>query len=50
LPVLRRFGVRTRREIDRERFVLKYLRGDFEGISLERARTAPGELLAAIAR
>lgn len=50
LPVLRRLGVRTRREIDRERFVLKYLRGDFEGISLERARAAPGELLAALAR
>lgn len=29
LPVLRRFGVRTMREIDEERFALKALRGDF---------------------
>ncbi|HEY0455628.1 MAG TPA: hypothetical protein VGE41_04595 [Verrucomicrobiae bacterium] len=32
LPVLRRFGIRTRREIDAEKFALKILRGDFEGI------------------
>ncbi len=30
LPVLRRLGVRTRAEIDRERFALKFLRGDFD--------------------
>lgn len=29
LPLLRRMGVRTRREIDREKFALKQLRGDF---------------------
>jgi hypothetical protein len=29
IPVLRRLGVRTRAEIDAERFALKYLRGDF---------------------
>lgn len=29
LPLLRRLGVRTRAEIDRERFALKALRGDF---------------------
>jgi hypothetical protein len=29
LPVLRRLGVRTRKEIDRERYALKALRGDF---------------------
>ena len=29
LPVLRRMGFRTRREIDREKFALKTLRGDF---------------------
>ena len=28
---LRRLGVRTRREIERERYALKALRGDFEG-------------------
>jgi hypothetical protein len=29
---LRRLGVRTREEIDRERYALKALAGDFEGI------------------
>ena len=32
LPALRRIGIRTRREIDAEKFALKVLRGDFEGI------------------
>ena len=32
LPLLRRLGLRTQDEIDRERFVLKALRGDFAGI------------------
>lgn len=30
LPVLRRLGVRTREEIDAEKYALKALRGDFE--------------------
>jgi hypothetical protein len=30
--LLRRFGIRSRREIDSEKFALKVLRGDFEGI------------------
>jgi hypothetical protein len=30
LPVLRRMGFRTREEIDREKYALKALRGDFE--------------------
>jgi hypothetical protein len=30
LPVLRRLGVRTRLEIEQERYALKILRGDFE--------------------
>lgn len=30
LPVLRRLGFRTRSEIDRERYALKALRGDFD--------------------
>lgn len=30
LPVLRRMGFRTREEIDREKYALKMLRGDFE--------------------
>jgi len=29
LPVLRRLGVRSRKEIDREKYALKVLRGDF---------------------
>ncbi len=32
LPVLRSLGVRTRKEIDREKFALKALLGDFENI------------------
>lgn len=34
LPLFRRFGVRTVREIDEERFALKALRGDFAAIDL----------------
>jgi len=33
VPVFRRLGVRTREEIDREKYALKALRGDFEGVS-----------------
>jgi hypothetical protein len=32
LPLFRRMGIRTQREIDEERFALKALRGDFEGL------------------
>jgi hypothetical protein len=32
LPVFRRLGIRTRREIDREKYALKYLRGDFDDL------------------
>ena len=32
LPILRRLGVRTRREIDCEKYALKAMRGDFEGL------------------
>jgi hypothetical protein len=32
VPVLRRLGVRTRGEIDREKFALKALRGDFQTV------------------
>lgn len=32
IPVLRRMGVRTMEEIDEERYALKALRGDFEGL------------------
>lgn len=33
LPVFRRIGVRTRREINREKYALKALRGDFDHAS-----------------
>lgn len=32
LPVLRRLGVRTQSEIDREKYALKALRGDFRSV------------------
>lgn len=31
VSLMRRMGIRTRREIERERYALKALRGDFEG-------------------
>jgi hypothetical protein len=34
LPFLRRLRVRTRGEIDRERFALKFLRGDFDHVRM----------------
>lgn len=41
VPLFRRLGVRTREEIDRERYALKVLRGDFEKIqTLPRADAA----------
>lgn len=36
IPVLRRLGVRTTREINHERFALKALRGDFDDINSKR--------------
>ncbi len=40
LPLLRRLGVRTRSELDREKFALKALRGDFKNIDIpERPKT-----------
>jgi hypothetical protein len=35
MPVFRRMGVRTAREIARERYALKALRGDFAGLGAE---------------
>ncbi len=32
IPLFRRLGVRTREEIDREKYALKALRGDFENV------------------
>lgn len=47
VPVFRRLGVRTRSEIERERFVLKFLRGDFDQIDWPAAKHSPDGLLAA---
>lgn len=47
LPLLRRLGVRTAEEIHRERFALKALRGDFEGISSRDGITGLGMVLQA---
>jgi hypothetical protein len=46
VPLLRRLGVRTQREIDAERYALRLLRGDFDqGDSMQRAmRTLEPEL------
>ena len=42
IPVLRRFGFRTVYEIDRERYALKAIRGDFDGVAQasDKARVA----------
>jgi hypothetical protein len=32
IPILRRRGIRTRREIDLEKYAIKALRGDFTGV------------------
>ena len=37
LPVFRKLGVRTRREINRERYALKALRGDFDDVTAQEA-------------
>lgn len=42
LPVLRSLGIRSRREIDEERYALKALRGDFDDIS---PKSSPSEIL-----
>lgn len=47
VPVLRRLGVRTRREIEREKFALKFLRGDFEGLTAKRSHRSPSEVVLA---
>lgn len=49
VPILRRLGVRTRREIERERFALKFLRGDFKEFA-GKDNPSPEQLLAALRR
>ena len=40
VPLLRRWGVRTRLEIEQERYALKLLRGDFDSLASEQDRKA----------
>jgi len=46
LPVLRRLGFRTQYEIERERYALKALRGDFKDV--ERAEQGVGRAMEAV--
>lgn len=52
VPVLRRLGFRTSREIADERYALKAFRGDFDGISREAGQREKdaGQILAAVRR
>lgn len=45
LPLFRKLGVRTRQEIDEERYALKVLRGDFDNLS---SNSAPEEIQKAL--
>ena len=53
VPLFRRLGVRTREEIDREKYALKALRGDFAGVSTsphgDNVASADGALRAVVA-
>jgi hypothetical protein len=50
VPLFRRLGVRTRSEIERERFALKFLRGDFNEIIRDGSPASSDQLLAALMR
>jgi hypothetical protein len=50
VPLFRRLGVRTRSEIERERFALKFLRGDFNEIIRDGTQVSSDALLAALRR
>lgn len=49
IPVFRRLGFRTQREIERERYALKALRGDFDDVSGQRDVPAPERVRAVLA-
>lgn len=50
VPLLRKYGVRTKSEIEREKFALKILRGDFQDVSpmAEETKQRSGEILSAL--
>lgn len=43
LPIFRRLGIRTSREIERERYAIKALRGDFDAMPQEQRPDARAE-------
>jgi hypothetical protein len=49
IPVFRRLGVRTQGEIERERYALKALRGDFDGVPGQDAAPASERVRAVLA-
>ncbi|HET6423884.1 MAG TPA: DUF2892 domain-containing protein [Planctomycetaceae bacterium] len=50
LPVFRRLGVRTQREIEEERFALKVLRGDFNSVQSGTSLPETASVMSAVAR
>jgi len=44
VPALRRLGVRTRNEIDREKYALKLLRGDFQNFTPQQIKPLPDQV------
>jgi hypothetical protein len=50
VPALRWLGVRTRREIDREKYALKALRGDFDLVTTSGSPDRVDAVLAAVER
>jgi hypothetical protein len=49
IPVFRRLGVRTQREIERERFALKAMRGDFDALAQMNQAPSSERVAAALA-
>lgn len=50
VPILRRLGVRTMEEINEERYALKALRGDFEGLPSETSTNRLRDVIQAVRR
>ena len=50
LPLFRTMGVRSFKEIDRERYALKYLRGDYGEVNISHYRNNPDELLVSVSK
>jgi hypothetical protein len=48
IPIFRRRGVRTAREIERERYAVKALRGDFDAVPAPGAAEPPARVRAAL--